>query len=110
VGSAIGSLGQQYPEAATLAALYTVPAGASAVLSTVFVCNQSSETTTFRLLHSVGGLGDTENKEYLYYEEPVDGYCTFAVTLGITMSGNDILLAQSANGRCSFNVYGESIT
>lgn len=104
----VKSLGQLLPGQNALGDLYVVPVGASAVVSTVMVCNQANSPTTFRLALSVGGAGD-DPKQYLYYDEVLPSRKTFAITLGLTMGAADRLKVQSANGKVSFNASGSEI-
>lgn len=103
------NLGQEFPAAAVLTNLYTVPTGKSAVVSTLVVCNHSSNIARFRISHSVAGASD-EEKQYLYRDEMVFRNKTFTITLGITLAAGDIIRCYSDNGQLSFGLYGSEIT
>jgi hypothetical protein len=92
---------QALPAAGVLKDAYTVPVAAYAVISTGFVCNQSSQQTTFRISIAVQGMADAAF-QYLYYDVVIDGNDTFAFTCGVTLIAGDVVRVQSANGQCSF--------
>lgn len=102
-------LAQSYPTAETLTDVYTVPANKSAVVSTLKVCNQSDEETTFRAAVAVAGAAD-ESKQYVYYDVPIAPNDTFSSTEGWTLGAADVLRVRSGNGRCSYNVFGIEVT
>ena len=101
-------LGQAIPTAATLTALYTVPVSASAVLSSLVACNQATIQGRFRVSIAVAGAPD-EAKQYLYYDEPVDGNDTFVATLDIGLATTDVVRVQSDNGEVVFQAFGVQI-
>lgn len=102
-------LGQLNPPAATLSALYTVPALTSAVSSSITACNQSGTPTSFRFSIRVAGAAD-DPKQYTYYNRPIGGYDTFAAVLGKTLSAGDIVMVYSDNAQTSFELSGKEIS
>ncbi len=102
-------LAQAIPAAATLTALYTVPASTSSVVSTIKICNQTGIGTTFRVSVAVAGASDTA-AQYLYYDVPLAANDTFSATEGWSLAATDVIRGSSANGSCSFNVFGLEIT
>lgn len=102
-------LGQALPAAGTLADLYTVPAAAKTVVSTLKVCNQSSAPTTFRVAIAVAGAADA-SKQYVYYDVPIDANDTFSATEGWTIGATDVIRVRSGNGQVSFNLFGVEVT
>ena len=102
-------LGQSIPAAATLTTLYTVPGATSTVLSTLKVCNQSAQPTTFRVSIAVAGAADTP-KQYVYFEVPLAGNDSFSATEGWSLAATDVVRVQSANGLVSFNLFGVEVT
>lgn len=102
-------LGQAAPNATTETTLYTVPASTSAVSSSVSVCNRSGVATTFRVSVSVGG-GATANKDYLYYDLPLNGNDTFTATVGLTLAAGDIVRCYAGTANVSFAIWGTQIT
>lgn len=105
MAESIKMLGQSFPAAATLTALYTVPSSASAVGSTLTVCNQDDAPTTFRVSIAVAGAADA-SKQYVYYDVPLASNDTFAATIGWSLTALDAVRVRSGNGRCSFNLFG----
>lgn len=102
-------LAQSKPSATTLTDAYTVPASTQATISTIYVTNQSSTATTFRISVAVAGLADT-SKQYLYYDIPINGNDTFAATVGITLGAADVIRVYATLANLSFNIFGVEIT
>ena len=98
-------LGQLSPAADSESALYTVPAGYSAIISSLFVCNRSSSGTTFRVAVDVGGTGTTE-KDHIYFDLPIAAKDTFIATAGISLASGDVIRVHAMNGGLSFNLFG----
>lgn len=102
-------LAQSFPSSQALSTLYTVPALTSAVISTLFVCNQGSTAASFRVSVGVAGAAD-EAKQYIYYGEPVGPGKSFAATVGIALSATDVVRVWSVNGLLSFSLFGEELS
>lgn len=77
---------QSKPSATTLTDLYTVTSGASAIVSSIIVCNQSSTATTFRISVAPAGAADASS-QYIYYDVPINGNDTFVATIGFALNG-----------------------
>jgi hypothetical protein len=102
------TLGQVLPVANTSADLYTVPAGNSAVISTLNVCNLSSSNVTFRASIRVAGAAAT-NKQFIAYDVAIPAQDATSLTLGITMDATDVLTVYSFQGNVAFNAFGTEI-
>lgn len=103
------TLGQSKPAATTLTALYTVPAGKQATVSSVTCCNQSTSNDTLRISVAVAGAADA-TKQYLFYDLPIPANDTFTLTIGITLAATDILRCYSGSGNVSFNAFGIEVS
>lgn len=101
-------LGQVALSAATEANVYVVPAGNSAVVSTVSVCNRSSTSTTYRLLVKVNNAATT-NSQYLVFDSVAPGNDTVFLTLGLTLGAGDVLAANAAAATVSVSSFGSEI-
>jgi hypothetical protein len=101
-------LGQLATAAATEANVYVVPAGNSAVISSLTICNQSATTTTYRILVKVANAATT-SKQYLVYDAVAPGNDTVFLTLGLTLAAGDVLAANTAAATCSINAFGSEI-
>lgn len=100
-------LGQTAPAATNYTtALYTVPGGSSAIVSTITVANISASSDTFRIRIAVADAA-TNNKQYLFYDTPVSANSTLTLTLGLTVAATDVIYAGSASGNCSFSAFGQ---
>jgi hypothetical protein len=92
--------------------LYTVPSGASAIVSTVFMCNRNyyNNTSNVRLAHVVNGtINNLSPIDYLY-DIPLAARDTFACTCGISMSPLDSLVVYSDQIGVNFIAEGLEIT
>jgi hypothetical protein len=93
-------LGQVCPTSNTgaLTPLYTVPTGASAVLSSITVCDVAGGGGTFSVSISVNGAAD-DPKQYIYGGQTVgmviDPQDTFIATIGITLAAGDTIYVRS---------------
>jgi hypothetical protein len=107
VAETIKILGQRYPAAATLEDLYTVPAGKYTVVSSIAICNKGGigSNDPIRLAIRQGGAGVTD-KQYIYYDLPVDTSDTIVWTGGVTLATGDVVSVRSQNGQSAFNIFG----
>lgn len=100
-------LGQTAPAAANYTtSLYSVPAGKTAIVSTITVSNISASSDTFRIRVAVVD-GAVNNKQYVFYNTPIAANSTLTLTLGLTLGSTDVLYAGSAGGNCAFNAFGQ---
>jgi len=102
-------LGQANPGAAVLTTIYTVPSATNVIVSTIFVANRSSVSTSFRIAIAISGAADS-SEQYLYYNQGIPGEDTFTATVGVTLSANDRIRVYSTLATLSFNVVGTEIT
>jgi hypothetical protein len=102
-------LGQLNPAATTLTTLYTVPAGASTVISTLNICNQAATATTFRI--AVRPAAATiAALHYLTYDTVLPANDRISLTLGITLAATDVISVYASTGTISFALFGSEIT
>lgn len=102
-------LGQIAPVATTLTDLYTVPVGSATTISTISVCNRGSTLTTFRISVANAGASDSD-KQYIFYDQALDGNSSFSVTIGITLNSSDKIRVYAGNSALSFNVFGIEVS
>jgi hypothetical protein len=90
--------------------VYTVPAGKSAVVSTLIVANQSSTAKTYRI--SIRPTATSLNTQHwIAYNVPISANDSTTLTLGLTMGANVRLGVQSSEANAiSFNAFGTEIT
>ena len=100
---------QSKPSAATLTAIYTVPAATSAICSTITVCNQSSVATAFRISVAPAGAADATS-QYLYYDVAIPGNDTFAATLGFALATTDVVRVYNTLATLSFSLFVQETT
>lgn len=92
----------------SLTDIYTVPAGLSASVSSVTLCNRGAADITVRLSIAVAGLADT-NKQYLRYDYPVPAKGSIDVVIGLTLAATDVIRAKTDTANVSVNVFGVEI-
>lgn len=102
-------LGQALPTANTFTDLYKVPVSASAVLSTLNICNTSAANCTFRVLVRPNSNAITTS-QYIAFDAPILAQDAIGLTLGITLGSNDIITVFSFQGNVTFNLFGTEIT
>jgi len=102
-------LGQVVPVAATLTALYTVPAATQTVVSSFTVSNHNATSIKFRMSVAVAGAAD-DPKQYIYFDVFLAANASFAATLGITLGATDVVRVQSDTAAVSFNLFGDEVT
>jgi hypothetical protein len=102
-------LGQSKPTAATLTSAYTVPASTSTVISTIVVCNTTSNPDEIRIAVRPAGEAIAD-KHYIVHTIGMPGYSNYTYTLGITLATTDVLSVYSLNGYANFNLFGSEIS
>ena len=93
---------------AALQSLYTAGASEQAVISTITIANRGTAAATYRLAVSPDGES-IENTHYVAYDASCPANDTIALTLGITMDGNDVLRCYSSTTDITFNAFGAEI-
>jgi hypothetical protein len=85
--------------------LYTVPAGSSAVVSTIAVNNPTTSATSFRI--AVVKSGETlALKNWIAFDIPLSANSTTTLTLGITLATGDKIVVSNDTGNISFTAFG----
>jgi hypothetical protein len=102
-------LGQSAPVATTLTDLYTVPASTSTTVSTLVVANRSATATTFRISIAVANAAD-DVKQYIFYDQLIDGGSSFTATMGVTLAATDRIRVYATLATLSFSAFGVEIT
>jgi hypothetical protein len=102
-------LGSAAPSTAG-ATLYTVPTTGNAVISTVSVANITTGSRTFKLILKPTAATTLANNHYLANDSIVPANDTIVLTLGITMSGSNVLIGSGSTSDIAFNVFGSEIT
>jgi hypothetical protein len=101
-------LGQVAPSATTETDLYTVPASAETIVSSIVVANRSSSAATYRISVSVNGAA-TATKDYLVYDASISGNSLVALTLGVTIDATDKIRVYGSTANLSINAFGSEI-
>jgi len=102
-------LGQSKPSANTLTSLYTVPSSTSAVVSTLTVCNTTSNNDEIRIAIRPAGEAIAD-KHYIVHTVGMPGFSNYTYTLGITLATTDVVSVFSLGGYANFNLFGSEIS
>ena len=102
-------LGQSNPAAVTATTLYTVPASTSTVVSTINICNQSTNNDTYRIAVRPAGATLTA-AHYIAFNGVIPGYDTISLTIGITLAATDVVTVYAGTSTLSFSLFGSEIT
>ena len=101
-------LGQSDPAANVDGDLYTVPAGATAITSTLAIANRSASSKKYRV--AIRPNGNTlSNVHYIAYDIPLNGNDSVMLTLGMTLPANTVVTVRS-QGEVTYNLFGSEIT
>lgn len=101
-------LGQQNPAANTLTKLYGVPAGNSAVISSINIANLDANGALFTITANVSGVA-VANANFLAYRVLVPGNDSISLSLGITLNASSQLSVNANSSTVSFSAFGTEI-
>ena len=101
-------LGQSSPSAATVTTLYTVPAGNSAVVSTMAICNQHSANANVSVAICVANAA-VGTSNYIVKDALIVPNDTIFLTLGVTMAATDTIRINSSTANIGFSAFGSEI-
>ena len=102
-------LGQSNPTINTQTQLYATPASTNTIISSLTICNQSTSNATYRIAVQPANAAIT-SKHYISYDTLVPSNDTIALTLGMTLSANDVVSVQANSSTVSFSLFGTEIT
>lgn len=102
-------LGQAAPGATTDTNLYTVPAGAQTVASTIIVANRSESAAAFRIAIRPAGA-TLANQHYIAFDVAIAALDSTTLTLGITLSSSDVITVRATSANLSFSAFGTEVT
>jgi hypothetical protein len=101
-------LGQINPSANTLATLYQVPAGNSAVISSINIANLDANAAAFSIAANVSGIA-TANANYLAWRVSVPGNDSIALSLGVTLNASSYLSVNANTSTVTFSAFGTEL-
>ena len=103
-------LAQAAPSATTETTLYTVPAGTSAVVSTISIANQAGSAGTYRIVVRPAADASTTQKHYIVYGATVGASDSIMLTLGLTLAAGDLVRVYASTGNMSFSAFGSELS
>ena len=92
-----------------VANVYTVPASAQTVVSTVVIANRSTSNTNYYIAVQPNGAA-LANQHYIAFSSVVAGNDSIALSLGLTLGPNDVISVNASSNVLSFSVFGSEIT
>jgi hypothetical protein len=98
-------LGQKNPSANVLTNLYTVPAGNSAVISSINIANLDANAAAFSIAANLAGAV-TANANYLAWRVSIPGNDSIALSLGVTLNASSQLSVNSNTSTLTFSAFG----
>jgi len=108
-------LGQSLPNANSWTTVYTVPAGNSAIISTIAICNTSNSTNSrYGISITKSGISaptDRSSNTVLISDATIASNDTAFLTVGLTLGANDSLRANvtTGNANVSVMVFGSEV-
>ena len=103
-------LAQAAPSATTESTLYTVPAGYSAVVSTIAIANQAGSSGTYRIAVRPAADASTTQKHWIVYGATVAASDSIMLTLGITLAAGDLVRVYASSADMSFSAFGSELS
>ena len=101
-------LGQQNPAANTLTKLYGVPAGNSAVISSINIANLDANGALFTIAANVSGVA-VANANFLEFRILLPGNDSISLSLGVTLNASSQLSVNANSSTVSFSAFGTEI-
>ena len=101
-------LGQVSPPSASWANLYTVPASAQAVISTISICNTTSASSSFKISLQPNGES-VDIKHYIAFNSAIPAYDTLFISIGATLGDTDQVSVYGYTASLAFNAFGTEI-
>jgi hypothetical protein len=98
-------LGQRNPSANVLTTLYQVPAGNSAVISSINIANLDANAAAFSIAANINGSATT-NTNHLAFRVSIPGNDSIALSLGITLNASSFLSVNANTATVSFSAFG----
>lgn len=98
-------LGQGSPTSGSLQRLYTVPVSASAVISSIAICNTGLSGSWYNIATIKTGSA-ISNGSYIFYNTFIDSYASHVYTMGISLEASSSIDVYTYSGSLSYNFYG----
>lgn len=105
-------LGAINPSANTQTNVYVIPAATQTIISTVAICNQGANATTYSLalMDSSQFNAAAPAATFLVRNAALTGSDTIFLTVGLTGNAGSVLVANTPNANISFSAFGSEIT
>lgn len=93
----------------TYATLYNTTASTTAVVSTIAICNTTSNSATYRIGFDTTA-GTPSASEWLVYDAVVTGNDTIFITAGVTLGNSEYIRISSSANTVSFQAFVSEIS
>jgi hypothetical protein len=94
---------------ATYGTLYNTSASATAVISTIAICNTASVSATYRI-GIMGSAGTPSASEWIVFGASVAANDTVFITSGITLGNSRFIRVSSSANTVTFSAFVSEIT
>ena len=101
-------LAQSQPALNSNVTVYTVPAGNSAVISTVSVCNLTGQQGALSLAAVPSG-STLANLHYFMRSQTIAAQDTLLLTLGVTLGPGDTIQTNVTSANISISLWGSEV-
>lgn len=93
----------------TYTTLYSTSASATAVISTISICNTASANATFRIA-IMDSAGTPAQQDFIAFNSTIAANDTSFITVGITMSNSQHIRVSSSANTVSFIAFISELT
>jgi hypothetical protein len=101
-------LGQRLSNAGVPLDIYAPPAGNSTIVSSINICNQRGDTSSFRLAVRPANAA-LSGLHYLAFDTPIAANDSLTLTMGMTLATTDTVTVQANTSNVSFSLFGSEL-
>ncbi len=110
MGEIIKRLGAVEPSANVATTLYRVPAGRTAVVGCINVCNRNPSKVKVTVAHVDGAIANISNEDYIIYNKDLVATSTLTIQCGISMAASDCLYVKTNTASVNFIAWGSEMS
>jgi hypothetical protein len=101
-------LGQRLSVAGITLDIYGVPTNSNTIISSVNICNQSNNSSSFRLAVRPANAA-LSGLHYIAFDTPVLPNDSLTLSMGMTLAATDTVTVQANTSNVSFALFGTEI-
>jgi hypothetical protein len=104
------TLGQAAPTSTANVDVYTVPTGTEAIVSSIVVCNTTTEGTSFRIFQRINGAA-AGAANAIAFDVAIAANSLVSIELKLTLDAADVISVRSATSNAlTFTLNGSEIS